>query len=236
MKDYLSCPLLYYYRHVLGIELPESPIHLHFGKSLHRALELYEKDKIDPIATFKTEFIADKLKDSDSAKFLELRLKGQEMIVYYLKNKPNYSIIKTEEKIKMFNVIDPKSKIALKFEELTGIIDFEAEGDILGDYKTSSHPYTQEEVDQSNQPTMYYLLYFLKYKKLPKKFVYIVFLKKRKKDMIQVLETSRNFSDMTKLITLLNEIHAKVENKEFNRGHDENAFCDCFKFDELLRV
>lgn len=236
LKDYLECPLLFLYKQVLKLELPEKPIHLHFGKALHRALELLEKDKVEPLPVFQKEFTSDLIAKEDLGTYLNLTEVGAKLIAYYLANKPKLDIIKTEEKLTFSDVQDPATGLALAFKEITGIIDIETADGYLGDYKTSSHKYTQQEIDESLQPTFYYLLYYLEHKTFPKGFYYIVFLKKRKRDMLQLLTTTRTAKQVTELIILLNVIYSKVERKLFDRNHDESKFCDCYKFENLLRI
>lgn len=242
LKDYLSCPLLFYYRGVLGLKLPEKPIHLHFGKAFHKGLELKHTEKQQSSEVFKKEFTDEELSSDDLQKYLELREKGIDLLHKYdeledyLKEVLGIKIIKSEEKIEASNIKDPTTGTPLAFEEIVGVIDFETEDERIGDYKTSGKPYKQEDIDKSLQPTIYYLLYFIRHGRLPNAFIYIVFLKKRKREPIQVLQTQRTYEDITNLINLMNEVYSKVERKLFDRGHDDGAFCDCFRYDELLRI
>ena len=236
LRCYLDCPKLFYFRYYLKLDLPENPIHLHFGKSLHKALELIDHKK--PEETFVQEFSDSKISNDDKTLYLDLRDKGQEMLKYYVSQKDLLflEIDKKEQMLSFTNVKDPETGKQLKFNRISGVLDFVTKDEIIGDYKTSSHKYTQEEIDASTQPTIYYLLYYLKHGRLPKKFVYVVFLKKRKRDMIQVLETQRSMKDITYLINLCNDTFDRIENKEFERNHDEHKFCDCFKYEEMLKI
>lgn len=237
IKDYSACPLLFLYRKILYLELPYESVHLHFGKSLHRALELYSNGEKDYNGVFLNTFTPEKLEHKDLAKYYEFRETGLKMLEQYVQQNKSFDwkVTKTEEKATFSNVEDPTTGTKLLFNEITGVIDFETNTGCLGDYKTSGHKYKQEEADSSLQPTLYYLLYWLKHKTLPKKFIYVVFLKKRKKDMIQILETKRTFKDITNLINTINKIYEKVEKEQFQRGHDSSTFCDCYKYEELLR-
>lgn len=235
-RDYLDCPLLFLYRHVLKLELPEKPIHLHFGKALHHGLELLEKEKANPLEVFQKDFTVDLIAREDLAMFLNLQEVGPAILKYHQENQLALDIVKTEEKLVFSDVKDPATGVKLAFKELVGVIDFETADGCLGDYKTSSHKYKQEEIDSSLQPTFYYLLYYLEHGKLPKSFIYVVFLKKRKRDMRQVLETTRTMEQITELIMLLNDIYSKVERKLFDRTHDQSKFCDCYRFEELLKI
>lgn len=239
IRDYLSCPALFYYRHILKLRLPEKPVDLAFGKAMHLALELYQKFAVDPILTFCSNFSKD---DTDNIeKYLMLYEKGQDLLKEYLAQQELFKIakieiVKTEEKLVMTDVIDPKTGTKLLFKELVGVIDFETKDERIGDYKTASKPYTADDILDSMQPTIYYLLYYLEHGKLPESFIYIVFLKKRKRDPIQILETARTFEDISQFILLANDVYRKVENKEFEKTHDEHAWCDCKKYEELLRI
>lgn len=242
IKDYQNCPLLFYYRKVLKLDLPDKGIHLHFGSAIHKALELYQTEKSDPVKIFQGEFTKDVLSKEEQEKHPELYDKGTELMEYYLSKEQilredyGIKIVRTERKIIKEKVIDPATKVKMLFKEITGIIDFETEDDRLGDYKTAGKPYKQQDVDESLQPTMYYLLYFLEHGKLPASFVYIILLKKRKREPIQILETTRTMEDITNLINLINDIHRKVELKLYERGHGDDAWCDCFKYDNLLKI
>lgn len=234
IKDYQSCPLLFYYRRVLEIKLPENPIDLYFGKAFHKGLELLEAKKSNPIEVFKKEFLPDGVENK--LKFYQLRNKGTQLLEEYMQHHPYLEIKSTEKFITKENVVDPTTGTKLKFKQLSGVIDFSTTDNKLGDYKTASKPYKQSDVDKSLQPTMYYLLYYLEYGKLPDAFIYIVFLKKRKSNPIQVLVTHRTMKDITKLIVLMNSIYTKVEQNKFPRTHNEHQFCDCWKYEELLKV
>lgn len=236
LRDYLRCPKLFYYRHVLKLNLPESPIDLVFGKALHKALEL--KDSKDMKKTFISEFKKELIDEKAHFKYEELSRKGLEFCERFRDEEDFLSlrINKTEHKISKTGIKDPSSGLALKFNELVGVIDFLSEDGSIGDYKTSSHTYSQKEVDESLQPTMYYLLHWLEYGTLPTKFKYVVFLKKRKTCPIQVLTTTRTKEDITNLIKTCNEVYDKVEKREFKRSHGLGEYCDCFKFEELIKV
>lgn len=235
LKDYDSCPLLFYYRKILKLELPEKSIHLVFGSSLHKALELYNKEETDDIyEVFNKEFKEDLIDQKE--KFLEYQMKGIAFLKQYTEQFEELEVSKSEEKLTFKNVLDPETGESLLFNEITGIIDFELSDGTIGDYKTSGKKYTQEQVDTSDQVTIYYLLYFLEHGKLPNGFMYIIFLKKRKKDLIQIITTQRTFEDITKLVKKLNQLYQKVEEGKFERSHGEYSYCDCFKYDELLKI
>ena len=242
LRDYQKCPLLYFYRHHLKIQIPESSIHLVFGKALHYALEMHTKQKMNMVNTFKSAFKPDGLSYEDKLKFNDfmetgiLQLKNYEGFLPGIQQMYGLTIMESEKRFELKNIVSPLSKTPLKFSQINGVIDFSTIYKKLGDYKTSSHKYTQAEVDESLQPTIYYLDYWMKNKELPKGFIYVVFLKKRKRDSIQMIETHRTLEDLENLVLLMNEIHTKVELKQFERSHDSSAFCDCYRYEEALTI
>lgn len=217
-------------------------MNFHFGKSLHKGLELRATKEIDPVDTFKKEFKKDMLDDHDQLKHQEELENGIRLLEEYKLQEPFYNSvgamkpIKAEEYFKLAGVKDPITNTPLKFEFMTGVVDAIFEDKKLCDYKTSSKKYSQEQVDESLQPTFYYLWYYTAYKELPKAFVYLVFLKRRKREPIQILETTRTKEDMSKLVTLCNEVYEKVEQRKFERTHSDFEYCDCMKYEQLLLV
>lgn len=238
IKDYLKCPKLFYYRHILKIRLPEKPLPLLFGSALHKALELYEKKDKDPIEVFTKAFKLEMLDETDAEQYEKERENGIRLLEHFLDERSNgklrkYTITKTEQ---YFNrpLVYPDTRKKAKIANFTGVVDFITSTGSLGDYKTSSKKYSQEQVDQSLQPDMYYLWYYLTYGKLPRRFIYIVFLKKRKRDPIQVLVTKRTLSDLVKLVTLIDNIATQIQKGMFQRTHNEHTYCDCYKYEEFF--
>lgn len=241
LRDYMSCPLLFYFRKYLRLQLPDKSIHLEFGSAIHKGLELHEAEGKDPLKVFKKEFRLEILNDEDQLKYHDFVESAERVLGDYkiqeedIKEMHDIEITKTEEYFKIENPVAPDGT-KLKFKNLTGVVDLITKDKSLGDYKTSSKKYKQAEVDESLQPTFYYFWYWLTYGELPNRFLYIIFLKKHKTDKIQVLETTRTLEDINKLVHLANEVYTKVESKQFERGHDDHAWCDCFKYEELLEL
>jgi len=97
---------------------------------------------------------------------------------------------------------------------ITGIVDRVTEdGDIL-EFKTSNKPYKQEAIDLMVQPTIYSHWHLAERGFLPRRVVYVVMIKGRKKDPIQVLETRRDIPDF---ILLHEEMEAMIS--EINKGN-----------------
>lgn len=240
IKDYLSCPKLFYYRRYLKIELPYKPMPLTFGSCLHSALEWYEKKGSDPIKLFKKLFTEDKIEDDDMIRYYDEHENGIRLLEHFLEEREDgiLSEYEVEQTEKRFYTRIRKLKVRSKIKYLSGIVDMIQTDEALVDYKTSSKPYKQEMIDDKRflQPTVYYLWYYLTYGRLPPYFRYIVFLKKRKREPIQVLDTTRTMDDLISLIKTINSIASKVESKEFPRTHAGYTFCDCFRYEKFLQA
>lgn len=241
-RDYKSCPALFYYRKVLRLKLPEEPLQLVFGKSLHYALEMFTKEGQDPVKVFEEDFSRDKLPDLDLEKFITAKDDGLRLLEFWKENQKemlkeaNLKVSEEEVRFKIEVDEDPLTKMKLSIPPITGVIDFITADGALGDYKTSSKKYTQEMVDTSDQPTFYYLAYYIKHGKLPKAFYYIVFRKNIKRVPVQILQTQRTMTQISQLLGDIQEVITAINNREFSGRHEQGAFCDCWKFDEMLKI
>jgi len=233
-RDYLSCPKLFYYRHFLKIRPDDKPLPLHFGSALHAGLEAHHKGNGNIIDVFKREFTKDPLNEKDQLKYEDELANGIRLLNKYLEQEAfirdnlDIQVITSEQ---YFALTDIKNLLVPK---VSGVVDFVTKSGALGDYKTSSKRYKQEDIDSSAQPTFYYLWYLNKFGKLPKEFIYVVFLKKIKKEPIQILSTQRTQEDINNLLTSINEVAIKVENAEFERPPEDQhpRWCDCWKYEE----
>lgn len=228
--------------------MPKKALPLAFGSALHKGLEEYEKSNADPIEefekAFKFEDIAwesrgEELSEGDALDKYESEVEnGIRLLEYFLQEREkgslsDYEVLHTEKRFKTpIEQIKPKQTCKIKL--LSGVVDVIRSDEKLVDYKTSSKKYHQKDIDESLQPTVYYLWYYLTYGRLPKGFIYIVFMKKRKGNPIDILETHRKMKDLYKLIDIINHVKTKVDKKYFNRNHGQHAFCDCFKLEKYF--
>lgn len=239
-RDYLSCPLLYWYRHHCGYILPGRPLQLVFGSALHKALEMYHTKKKDPVDIFKSEFTLDAIDSIPAKKYKEELSNGIRLLAKYLGLAADLGLTKeitsSESKFSI-PLLNPSTGEQSKFcNRMTGIVDYmKAEQKTLGDYKTSSKKYTQEMIDESLQPTFYAYWYYMMHGELPAAFEYIVFRKNIKREPIQILKTARTMEDITALFYLIEEIAKKIDAGLFKRTrHEKYDFCDCKKYDEFI--
>jgi len=245
LRTYLSCPLLYWYRYVLKIKLPYKPIQLAFGSALHLALEKkITEPTLDSKKVFLSVFKYEDLffKDTIPYKrryYRELITNGMRLLNFYFENYSEHfnEIKSTEQKFKFIlkNPVTGHSSKYVKY--ITGITDYITKDKIIGDYKTSSKKYKQEEIDESLQPTFYYLWYYTLFEKLPAYFEYRVFLKKHKKEPLQIMKTKRTLEDLLGLYHLLEQQSKLIQARKFKRAiHSKYDFCDCKLYDTILKV
>jgi len=247
-NDYLRCPALFYYRQFLKLKFPRKALPLAFGSALHKGLEEYEARGADPIEEFEKAFQFEKIyweykgkemSEEDALVKYESEVEnGIRLLEYFIDERENgslsdYEVLHTEKKFKI-PLTPIKKGQQCKVKLLSGIVDVVRTDGKLQDYKTSSKKYHQKDIEKSYQPTMYYLWYYLTYKKLPKGFIYTVFMKKRKGSPIDTLETHRTMDDLYKLIDNINLVKRKVDKKCFKRNHGKmgrGSYCDCFKLE-----
>jgi len=242
-RDYLKCPRLYYYRRVMKLKLPFDPIQLVLGKSFHLALELLEKEKKDPVSVFATDFTKDKVTGVSMSKFMAEREEALRLLSFWSEHKDELlceagiEIDETERRFEIKVDKDPLTGLRLSLPPITGVVDYtEKLRCALGDYKTSSKKYSQEMVDESDQPTFYYLWYLIEKGKLPDVFSYIVFRKGIKRQPIQILTTTRTLTQVSNLLSSMQRVVMQIENREFTLRHKDGEFCDCGLYEDMLRV
>jgi len=227
----------------MKLKLPDDPIQLVLGKSFHLALELMEKEGKDPVKVFEKDFTKDKVKSVSVEKFALEKEEAQRLLAFWRDNRKvmlsleGFGITEYEVPFKLKVAQDPLTKQLLNLPSINGIVDFCTDVKGIGDYKTSSKKYTQEMVDTSDQPTFYYLWHLIERGKLPTEFVYIVFRKGIKKQPIQIIRTQRTMKQVSDLLASIQAVVFKIEGGQYFLKHDENErFCDCELYEELLRV
>ncbi len=227
----------------MKLKLPDEPVPLVFGKAFHSALEEMERDHKDPVKVLEREFTKEKLPQIDIEKFAETREEGARLLRYWEEHKEaimtaeKFDITEHEVPFKLKVEKDPLTGQLLNLPSVNGFVDFVTNQGDIGDYKTSSKKFSQEMVDTSDQPTFYYLWHLLERGTLPKSFIYIVFRKKIKKVPIQILRTTRTMKQISDLLASIQEVVLKVEDGQYHIRHDENErFCDCYMYEEMLRV
>jgi hypothetical protein len=254
---YEKCPKLFYYTTILGLKLPQSMVHLEFGTAIHAAVdEIYsqrnpdgfwkEDDTADKAKevfqkTFKEKYY-DKIDDDEKAamitKYPEMVEDGLLIIDAFWAEKEKFLTVdgidmEEFEIIKKFTPFNPETKEPWPVM-LSCRLDGLAKNDIIVEYKTSSKPYDIFETRASLQSLSYA---FAKYCETGRIYTvyYIVMLKKRKKDRIQVLRIQYDKTDLLMFDAKVRSMLDAIDAHDFRaplKGHD--FFCDCRKFDELL--
>lgn len=240
IRDYLKCPLMFYYRHVMKLRIPQKQIELVFGSAVHSAFEAFHNGT-DPFKMFDQEFDPRKLMPEERVDMANHIAEGKRFIQCYIDN---------QEFLKQVHGVHPEGVSEQKFFEwvmnpitkeilpvkMSGRLDRITTINQLIDFKTSSKPYTQDQVDSEMQPDIYYLQHYAKTKQLAEEFIYIVLVKGRK-DPLQVLKTKRTKEQLAHTFMTADLVIKAVRGGQFPRGTGwKHKWCDCTKYEEQLLI
>ncbi len=244
LRDYKSCPKLFYYRYYLRLKLPQKQLNLVFGGAVHDALEEYHKNfnVNESVAVFKKMFPIWKLSEDERMFWREHLVEGERLVREYDRVQPYltevYGISPHGQSEGKFKAIwkDPYTGEELALP-ITGRFDRITDKNQVVEFKTSKKAYNQGKTDELDQATVYGYSHELITGKKVDEFFYIILIKGRQ-NPIQVIKTKRNKEDYVRMFREAKSIIERIKNKEFKRGcrgYQVN-FCDCRKFDELLSV
>ena len=231
IRDYLRCPRLYYYRYYLGIRLPSKHLNLVFGSAIHEGIEDYYNRK-DPIYAFTSDFQIDKIDNITKDEYLNALKEGKRLLDFFTAMIP---ITRGSSEVKFrTELIDPITHKMLEVP-ITGRYD-RLEDNMIIEFKTSSKPYKQKDIDEATQASLYMFARYMATGKIPERFRYIILIKGRKKEPIQVLETQRTKEDLSFMFRTIETVLEGIKGEQFSKGTGfmHNKFCDCQKYEQEL--
>lgn len=243
IRTYKSCQKLFYYQYVLGLRLPGKPIQFLMGGAFHKGIEAYYEGK-DPLEEFLKEFKKEELREFNQKVFDENREEGVRLMKIWKEQADDihktYSIAlkgKSEERFQTWWNY-PSSKLRRLQVPINGVYDRTTIAHQILEFKTSSKPYKQNDIDTREQADIYIYNYYLQHKVWPKDFYFIVFIKGRKNNPIQVLRTERTKEEITQtyemIELILNNLKGRTE-KDFKYGEGfMHKYCDCARFEKSL--
>ena len=122
---------------------------------------------------------------------------------------------------------------------INGIYDRTTEAHQILEFKTSNKLYKQNDIDTRDQASIYVYQYYLQHKVWPKDFYFIVFVKGRKKNPIQVLRTKRTKEQIIQLYENIELTIDSLRNKtekdfKYGEGFFHDNYCDCKLFEKTL--
>lgn len=250
IKCYKTCPKLFFYQYVHSFRLPGKPIPLAFGNAFHEGVEAFYKGE-DPVAKFKEHFVKDGIRDIHKPeillKFTDNLNDGIAMMEYW---RDNAKAIHAVNEMPIEGTSEVPFKITWPYPVAGGIgelpIPFTGRFDRLAnvptiiEYKTSKKPYKQSDVDEADQASIYNYSYYLLNKEWPTEFFYVVFIKGRKNNPIQVLKTTRTKKSITDTYNMVGDILTEIAakgTKERNYKYGEgfmHSYCDCKLYEKAL--
>lgn len=251
LMTFESCPKLFYYQCWLGMQIPESKIHLFFGTAIHAAIdEIYNQKENwangnlqKAVDVFKDTFSLEHVDDKEynpierATKYNDMIVDGTHMLEDFWKEKEilwskGVQPIRMELPIKMM-VFNPKTKQELEVP-ISGRFDGECDSMDIAEFKTSGKIYDNFVTRASHQARCYAWLQYCRIGLL-KNIHYVVLLKNRKKDRIQHLSFYYDEADIIAYDAEVRSILERIRKREFNRpvkGH--MPYCSCRKYEELL--
>lgn len=252
LSQYDSCPLAFYYTYYLGLKLPTTQVYFKFGDAIHESIAILwtTRDLQKAQALFLEMFLPEHLDDmkvknkpiteeEKKEKYEEMKADGLEMLAQMLPKLDEFESIYRLKPIK-FEIpfkgplIDLETGLPYEVP-LSCRIDMDSENQDIVDFKTSADPYDIFETRASIQFLLYAWLRYQQTKKIPTIHV-IVLIKKRKKEKIQHLPLKYTEADLLAFNAKIRSMLGKINNKEFNRPlKDHSYFCDCKKYEELLK-
>lgn len=243
VKSFDRCKKLFYYQYVInngkGLRLPYKSIPLVFGGAFHKGVEAYYVGK-DPVKEFVKYFVEDGIKDIEKP---EVKKKFEENMIDGIRLMEAWKL--EAPKIHKLYKISVKGQSEVEFKADWGLdipvhgrYDYTTHINQILEFKTSKKPYKQDDVDKLDQASIYNESYEIITGNAPIEIFYIVFIKGRKKDPIQVLRTTRTKKQ-------IKETRAKIQNlidsvrtfKEKDYAYGEgfmHTYCDCKNYEEAL--
>lgn len=251
IKCYKSCEKLFYYQYIHNFRLPGKPIPLAFGIAFHEGVEAFYDGK-DPVATFKKLFIKDGIRDIHKPeimkKYIESFNDGIALMEYWKENAKALHAVngmsmngKSEEKFKVFWPYPDPAGVGQLPVEMSGRFDrIDPKLHQIIEYKTSKKPYKQLDVDDADQASIYNFSYYLLNGVWPTEIFYVVFIKGRKNNPIQVLKTTRTKKSIIETYNMIGDILTEVvakgreeRNYRYGLGFMHN-YCDCKLYEKAL--
>lgn len=243
LKSFERCKKLFYYQYIInggkGLRLPYKSIPLVFGGAFHQGVEAYYNGG-DPVQEFKKRFVRDGIKDIEKPavedKFMENREDGIRLMEAWKIEAP---------KIHKLYGISLKGKSEESFSTdwsldvpVTGRFDRTTDKLQILEFKTSKKPYKEEDVRNLDQASIYHHSYEIITGKRPLEIFYIVFIKGRKKDPIQVIRTTRSNFQVKRVKEKIENLLESVKTfKEKDYSYGEgfmHSYCDCKQYEEIL--
>lgn len=257
IRDYLSCPKLFYYRYILNLKLPYKPIALVFGGAVHDSIEKFFEGR-DPIKYFKDNFKKDEIglsiaeedqackKGLEPYEYIDLLFKenleeGPRLLQAFMDGQ---KYLTKTEKICPTGRSEHPFKITYK-NPMTGEVlpilvsgrfDRTTDTDQILEIKTSSKAYTQTKVDEAVQGFIYPQSYPQEFGRQVNEMIYIILIK-GKKNPLQVLRTVRTESQQSQFFDQIIGILGKIKDGRFEEGDGFlHRYCDCHKYKEALQI
>lgn len=245
---YLQCPLAFYYKVIMKVQIPEENLHLLFGTAVHKAVEEMYNGNPDLEGTFAQTFNINALDAKSRKQHGQYMLMGLDMVKNYGEIHPKldkiYKLNKGNSEFRFKRpIINPVTGEASRVP-LSGVVDRVLTNTTKGrivEYKTSKDLWKSTETRFKVQSRLYNLWLFSEHGYISDETVYIVLLKKFKTSAydktIQVIRYKPTKEDLAAFWEELDAILERIEAGSFERPtHGHMPYCDCIKYERILGV
>jgi len=256
LATFEKCPMSFFYSYYLGIKMPQQTMHFHFGTGIHEAIDImfgqhknWPDEKILETAKLKFhEFFTDTSVNEvgiDSVqkqreKYQDMRRDGLELLdAVWLKKEwlvAEGVLPKIFEQPMKFKPWHPETKEELEVPLSLRIDGLNHEDRTIYEYKTSASKYNPEETRVLPQ-TLAYVWAIWCDTGIVYDVVYLILLKNRKRERLQVLRYQYDLADIVEFDARVRAILEKIKLRDFNFTTPCKAYwCDCKKYKKALDV
>ena len=210
MNNYFSCERGFYYGYVKHFPQETSlTAYGDAGSCVHKVLESYDKSTDELILMFDDVWKEKKLDTTNRGMFNRLLKKEQYIQSIIIGKSRNYDIDKHEERL----------EFKYRGYNIKGFIDVITKDETVIDWKTSSKPSD----DYKEQMKFYAMLYYQKYKRLPKNFI-IDYIKidQISEDIISMNEVKET---KVKIDKFIDDVESKMKFSDWKFNQDSCFFC-----------
>jgi len=240
---YLDCPKLFYYRYIAKIQLPTKKAPLLLGSAFHEVIQYVLEGGKEPDRIFKEKLDINQLTEEEKEEYPKLVEQGNFMIKTFLDNQDRldkqFGINHKQcEKWLDIELVNPMNGEKLPIN-MHGKIDLITKENKIVEWKSASKPWNPKDIGFKLQTILYSWAEYQLNQKHPPEIIYAIFLKSAKvgQENPQILRCNYSIADYGAMFEQIKGILLKIENNIYDKPEKFHAsYCDCYKYEELLKV
>lgn len=225
IRQYLECPLRYFFQRVLALPITSTASNLIGGSAVHAALAEYHRTVQQDLPTDRDKLhriILDEWNDRGGTGTITYKpgdtkedgiAKAVSIIEAYLREPPPENIIGIEQELYATVTNSRGEMLPTPLMTILDLVSEIDEGITVTEFKTSARTYSDFETESSLQPTCYAAA-IQETKGLLPRVEYVVFVK-TKTPKIQRLQTFRSRADIGRLGDLIEQVENAIDRDIF---------------------